>query len=422
MTLNHNKLLLNFLSILFISIPFLLITGPFLPDLSLVIITLSLLVISLYKKEFIIFSNIYIKFFIIICICLTLVSISTLNITSIKSSIFYFRFGLFVLFASFILNNNQNIFKNLLYIFLIIYSFLFIDTLYQYFFHKNIFGFVHEYGSNFRITSFFGDDEVLGSYTARFFPLLIFLIIYNSSFDLSKKYFFIIILTVVVAFTIVLLSGERTSIGLFILSFLFIFFSSNNFRKIFIIPLMIIIVVFVSVLSLSEKVKNRVITQTINQMGLNSGSERLILFSKTYEGHYLISYNMFKEKPLVGHGAKMFRFYCSKEENFVDQNACTTHPHNFYAQMLAETGIFGFIILMGIFISTCYFFVKNIYFQIYKKRQLITDQSICLLSFYFMTLFPLLPSGNFFNNWLSIIIYYPLSFLIYTINSKKFYV
>jgi len=422
MTLNHNKLLLNFLSILFISIPFLLITGPFLPDLSLVIITLSLLVISLYKKEFIIFSNIYIKFFIIICICLTLVSISTLNITSIKSSIFYFRFGLFVLFASFILNNNQNIFKNLLYIFLIIYSFLFIDTLYQYFFHKNIFGFVHEYGSNFRITSFFGDDEVLGSYTARFFPLLMFLIIYNSSFDLSKKYFFIITLTVVVAFTIVLLSGERTSIGLFILSFLFIFFSSNNFRKIFIIPLIIIIVVFVSVLSLSEKVKNRVITQTMNQMGLNSGSERLILFSKTYEGHYLISYNMFKEKPLVGHGAKMFRFYCSKEENFVDQNACTTHPHNFYAQMLAETGIFGFIILMGIFISTCYFFVKNIYFQIYKKRQLITDQSICLLSFYFMTLFPLLPSGNFFNNWLSIIIYYPLSFLIYTINSKKFYV
>jgi len=422
MTLNHNKLLLNFLSILFISIPFLLITGPFLPDLSLVIITLSLLVISLHKKEFIIFSNIYIKLFIIICICLTLISISTLNITSIKSSIFYFRFGLFVLFASFILNKNQNIFKNLLYFFLIIYSFLFIDTIYQYFFHKNIFGFIHEYGSNFRITSFFGDDEVLGSYTARFFPLLIFLIIYNSSFDLSKKHFFIITLTVVVAFTIVLLSGERTSIGLFILSFLFIFFSSYNFRKIFIIPLIIIIVVFISVLSLSDKVKNRVITQTINQMGLNSGSERLILFSKTYEGHYLISYNMFKEKPLVGHGAKMFRFYCSKEENFVDHNACTTHPHNFYAQMLAETGIFGFIILMGIFISTCYFFVKNIYFQIYKKRQLITDQSICLLSFYFMTLFPLLPSGNFFNNWLSIIIYYPLSFLIYTINSKKFYV
>ena len=422
MTLNQNKLLLNFLSILFISIPFLLITGPLLPDLSIVTITLSLLILSFYKKEFIIFSNIYIKFFIITCIFLTLVSVMTLNITSIKSSIFYFRFGLFALFASFILINNQNIFKNLLHIFLIIYSLLFIDTVYQYFFHKNIFGYVHDYGFNFRITSFFGDDEVLGSYTARFFPLLIFLIIYDSDSDSSKKFRFMITMAIVIAFTIVLLSGERTSIGLFILSFLFIFFSSANFRKIFFIPLIIIIVVFVSIISLSEKVKNRVITQTINQMGLNSDSERVVLFSKTYEGHYLISYNMFKEKPLVGHGAKMFRFYCSKEENFVSHNACTTHPHNFYAQMLAETGIFGFLILMGIFISTCYFFIKNLYFQIFRKKQFITDQAICLLSFYFMTLFPLLPSGNFFNNWLSTIMYYPLSFLIYTISSKKFYV
>ena len=422
MILNQNKLLLNFLSILFISIPFLLITGPLLSDLSVVIITVSLLFLSFYKKEFNFFSNIYFKVFVIICILLTLVSTLTLNFASIKSSIFYFRFGLFALFASFILNNNQNILKNLLYIFFIIYSFLFIDTLYQYFFHKNIFGFVHEYGSNFRITSFFGDDEVLGSYTARFFPLLVYLIIYNSSFELSKKLSLMVSITIIISFTIVLLSGERTSIGLFIISFIFIFFSSTNFRKIFFIPLIIIIVVFVSVISLSEKVKNRVITQTINQMGLNSGSERIILFSKTYEGHYLISYNMFKEKPLIGHGAKMFRFYCNKEENFVDDNACTTHPHNFYAQMLAETGIFGFLTLMGIFISICYFFIKNLYFQIYKKKQLITDQAICLLSFYFMTLFPLLPSGNFFNNWLSIIMYYPLCFLIYTINSKKFYV
>ena len=423
MIFNQNKLLLNILSILFISIPLLLITGPFLPDLSVVIITISFLVLAYNKKDFKFFSNIYFKLFIIICFFLTLVSILTENIASIKSSIFYFRFGIFALFASYLINNNQNILKNLLYIFFFIYSFLFADTLYQYFFYKNIFGFVHEYGSNFRITSIFGDDEVLGSYTARFFPLLLFLIICNSSFDISRKFWFLIIVIItVIAFTIVLLSGERTSVGLFILSFIFIFFSSINFRKVFLIPLITIILVFVFFISSSEKVKNRVITQTINQMGLNAESERIVLFSKTYEGHYLISYNMFKEKPLVGHGAKMFRFYCIKEENFVAHNACTTHPHNFYAQMLAESGIVGFVILMGIFMSTCYLFIRNLYFQIYKKKQLITDQAIFLLSFYFMTLFPLLPSGNFFNNWLSIIIYYPLGFLIYTINAKKFYV
>ena len=84
------------------------------------------------------------------------------------------------------------------------------------------------------------------------------------------------------------------------------------------------------------------------------GSERLILFSKTYEGHYNIALNMFKEKPLFGHGPKMFRFYCSKDENItkelLDVNACSTHPHNFYAQFLAETGLVGTSAILFIFI------------------------------------------------------------------------
>ena len=47
---------------------------------------------------------------------------------------------------------------------------------------------------------------------------------------------------------------------------------------------------------------------------------------------------MFKEKPLFGHGVKIFRHYCGKDENYVSELACTTHPHNAYA-ILAETGI-----------------------------------------------------------------------------------
>ena len=155
-------------------------------------------------------------------------------------------------------------------------------------------------------------------------------------------------------------------------------------------------------------------------MGLNNKTDRIVIFSKTYEGHYLIALNMFKEKKLFGHGPKMFRFYCSKDENYVAPNACTTHPHNFYAQMLAELGLIGFIILLYIFMYIFYLFLKNLYFQVYKKKQYICDVAICLLGYYFMTLFPLLPSGNFFNNWLSIIMYFPLGFLIYVIKKKKF--
>jgi hypothetical protein len=77
--------------------------------------------------------------------------------------------------------------------------------------------------------------------------------------------------------------------------------------------------------------------------------------------------------------------------------------------------------MLSIFLFISYTFVLNFYYICFKKKQFLTDEAICLLSFYFMTLFPLLPSGNFFNNWLSIIIYYPLGFLLFIIKSKKYY-
>ena len=203
---------------------------------------------------------------------------------------------------------------------------------------------------------------------------------------------------------------------------LFLFMSSFSLRKLLIFPIIASLIIFIVVISKSDKIKNRMIYTTINQLGLSEKSERLVLFSKQYEGHYLIALNMFKEKPIFGHGVKMFRFYCSKEENFVADNACTTHPHNFYAQILAETGLVGFLFLITVFFYILFLFLKNLYFQFRYKKQFISDLGLCLLSSYFITFFPILPSGNFFNNWLSIIIYYPLGFLIYTIKNNKFYV
>ena len=37
---------------------------------------------------------------------------------------------------------------------------------------------------------------------------------------------------------------------------------------------------------------------------------------------------------------------------------------------------------------------------------------ICIYSSFLITFFPLIPTGNIFNNWLSIIFYLPLGFFI----------
>ena len=319
------------------------------------------------------------------------------------------------------MKKKKKLFEYILYLFLFIYLILFIDSIYQYKFNENLLGFIYDNTNNFRITSFFGKDEVLGSYSVRLLPLTIFLIIFNFNHEARKKIFFLAFLTISSS-VIILLSGERTSLVLFILFIIFLFISSFSIRKFLIIPIVVVMITFIAIISNSDKIKDRIIDTTINQLGLSDKSERLVLFSKTYEGHYEIALNMFKEKPIFGHGAKMFRFYCIKEENFVATNACTTHPHNFYLQILGETGLVGFLFLITIFIYILILFLKNLYFQIRYKRQLISDLGLCLLSSYFITFFPILPSGNFFNNWLSIIIYYPLGFLIYIIKKNRFYV
>ena len=103
--------------------------------------------------------------------------------------------------------------------------------------------------------------------------------------------------------------------------------------------------------------------------------------------------------------------------NFLNRNnnlKCSTHPHNTYFQILSDTGIFAFI-----FIFTFFIFVlkRNIHILLKKKSN---NFELCL---YFLNvgillnLFPLIPSGNFYNNWLSLILFYPLGLWLY-INQK----
>ena len=155
----------------------------------------------------------------------------------------------------------------------------------------------------------------------------------------------------------------------------------------------------------------------MNQLGLSTSSERLVIFSKTYEGHYKVSLNMFKDKPIFGQGVKTFRKYCSKKENYISEVACTTHPHNIYFQLLAETGVFSFLIVLFLFLYLTYKLIKISFLNLFKNIYL-KDYRTLIYIFYAVNLFPFAPSGNFFNNWLSIIYYLPSGYLIF-LNSNK---
>ena len=71
---------------------------------------------------------------------------------------------------------------------------------------------------------------------------------------------------------------------------------------------------------------------------------------------------MFLENKIFGVGPNMFRVKCSDSKYFIEQSSCTTHPHNFTIQILAETGIIGLVFYMIIFLLLFY----KIIFDIYK--------------------------------------------------------
>jgi O-antigen ligase len=129
---------------------------------------------------------------------------------------------------------------------------------------------------------------------------------------------------------------------------------------------------------------------------------------------------MFKDKPFFGHGPNTFRKLCFNPEYIVSEHSCTTHPHNSYIQLLAETGIFGFLVLLFAF----FYFLKkyilklfNILFSKYKKNKLSLNNFIEIN--FLINIFPLSTAGNFFNNWTSIIYYFPLGFYLYYRNKIK---
>ena len=414
---NIEAYFIKFSSVLYCLLPVLIITGPFLPDFSLSIISIFFLILTVKNKNFKIYNNLYFKIFILFYFYIVLVSIFSDNLKlSLETSIFYIRFGIFALAICYILENNNSIIGSIKIIFVSLYLILFFDTIYQLVVGKNIIGLTYINPDNFRLTSFFGKNEVLGSYIARFYPFVLSIVFLDAYKNKKKINKFLIFFITIISICTVIMSGERTALFLIVISCLLLALSIISLRKYFVLGMIVASIFFLLLISFDQRVKERMVNSVKSQLGVNT--ERIVVFSKIYESHYKIAYNMFKEKPLFGHGVKMFRDYCVKPQNFVSETACTTHPHNTYMQLLAETGLVGFVLVLFIFFTLLYFLFKNFLNITFKNSQIFSNHKLCLFIFYFGTLFPLMPSGNFFGNWLSVIYYIPAGLLIYIRKEK----
>jgi O-antigen ligase len=408
---NFKNKTIFFCSFLFCLLPIALITGPFLSELIIINIILFFLFFSIKEKQWKYYKNIFFYFLIIWSSYLILLSFFSKNIElSLQSSLFYFRFGLFSISLWFLINNNPKIYKYFFYSLLFCFIILIFDGFYQYFTNFNIFGFP-KIGS--RVSSFFREELIMGSYVSRLMPIFFGLLLLLHKVDLKIIIFSssVFISTDILIF----LSGERSAFFYLILFVvLLIILTSVNYSRILAFGVSIFLIFLISINS--DTIRERMLEKTIKQTSILEDTPNI--FSIQHQVIYISALRIFKDNIMFGIGPKLFREECKigKYQVFTDLdasiNGCQTHPHNSYIQLLTETGVIGFAPIIFIFIYLNYLFAKHFYLYRFKKIKLYDDSTICFLIAIYISLWPLIPTGNFFNNWLSIIYYLPMGFLL----------
>ncbi|MDC0563041.1 oligosaccharide repeat unit polymerase [Candidatus Pelagibacter ubique] len=399
---NYNK----FLSFLIIIFPISLVTGPLIAEVILAVVSILINYQIIQNKKFSYYKFQFSYFFLIFWLYLITNSIFAESpLWSLKTSIFYFRYYIFLISIVYLIEEKFLSLKIVLYSLLLTFCFLIFDLFIQYYFGQNLLGLS---SSDNRYSGLFGKELILGSFLGKLFPLLsaLFFIKKNNSIKL-----FYLILVNPIIFTAIILTGERTAsilVMLFILCTSFIIIEKYRYR---IIYLFVIPVLFLSMLQFNPSIKTRFINDTLNylleskydqyfksdNLQIESNNNQIYIFSKLHHGHILSAYKLFLEKPIFGNGVNSFRNKCIKFEH---EYACNTHPHNIPIQILSEIGIVGFIFYITIIV----FFISNL---LNKNNSI----SVKILSLgLILYLFPLAPSGNFFNNWMNMIFYFLIGY------------
>ena len=397
--------------------PALLISGPFLSDLGVSIIAILFLINSIKNKLTRYYNNIYLKLFLIFCLILIISSLLSKNpIISLKNSLFYFRFGIFSLCFWYLLETNKKLVNYLFISILVCFSSLIIDGYIQYIFGKNLLGFALH--NEFRVSSFFGSELILGSYIARFFPILFGLFIFLDQLKKSKFKLFFITIIFILSEGLIFLSGERLALFFMNFSAIFIILMLKNYRTYRFWTYLISLFLIVLLANIFPNAKERIIDQTIDDFtrgtleNNNSEDDKFYIFSKPHHDMYKTAYNIFLDNKYFGIGPRQYRNECVFYK--ISEYSCETHPHNTYIELLSEAGFFAFLMVSGVFILLSYQSLKHLISKFFKsKKGTMRDFEVCLISAILISIWPFSPSGSFFNNWMSIVYYFPVGLLLW---------
>ena len=346
----------------------------------------------------------------------------------LTKAILFFRFFLFLLIV-YLLNKFSIL--NFKYFFLtsaLTAILISLDIIYQYIFGFNIAGLKNE---GFYNSCFFCEELIAGGFIQRF----AFFAIFFTIFIFKNKNYTKFISTIIVICILgagILFSGSRMPLILFILGFFVILLSNFKIKKILFLSLVALFVLLKFTISSNEKyefylentyesfarqAKNILSITGLQKWKKSSRVKKESLQSKTsfytveYEGlHrriYLAAIETWKTNKIFGNGIKSFRQDCWKLAKMPDVNLsedlypgkknllCSNHPHNYYLEILVETGIVGFFIVLIIGLSFIVFIFKN--FRSIKQISIENSILLSVITSLILETLPLRSTGSLFS-------------------------
>lgn len=399
----------NYFSILLALLPFSYIAGNMIININIILIILSAILIfrkNLFQLKFFIIDKLILSFF-------TLIIISGIindyyfyteklewlgYFSTTLKSILFLKYLFLYLCLRFLFEND---FLNLKFFFigcLISSLFVCFDLFYQLYFGKDIFGFPKP-GVGRKLGGPFGDELIAGSFIQRFSIFSFFLIPIFYKKELNKYLKYVISFLFLIFFIGITISGNRMPLILFLFTICLVILFQKETRKYLLSFVISFSLIFIVIITLSKDIRDNFgvfrveITNIIKSIGKNGVSEN----SPHYLKEFASFYETWKINKYLGGGIKNFRYYCHVRENIPKDSKfiCNMHPHNYYLEILTETGLVGLLISGTLFFLILYTTLVKKYFL---RSPLNNNNMIIPFIFLFVAeIFPLKSTGSFFT-------------------------
>ena len=189
---------------------------------------------------------------------------------------------------------------------------------------------------------------------------------------------------------------------IFLMAIILIFIFTKQIRVYFIPTVVLFSLIFFTLFKSNDQIKThfldfedkirKTVVAVINKDFENKDSSQY-----QYLKEFSTFYDTWLMNKYMGGGIKNFRFYCHERPNIDLENefVCNMHPHNYYLEIMTETGLIGLAITMTLFLVIIYTtFIRKYFLNTNLNNNFLITPFIFL---FIAEIFPIKSTGSFYT-------------------------